>query len=137
MGGGFTGSAKYVASIEKMSGRSYISLDGYGACCGIYVNGKFAGTAFLDGRPLEITEYLEQDMNNVVLELVGTLRNMLGPHHHFKGEVEYTGVHTFTGEYGNGAIEDLSSVEFPDAVWTDCYGFVRFGLKRVTFINKN
>ncbi len=132
----YAGNAKYETTLEKEDGRSFISAEGYGACCGVSVNGRFAGTVFLQGEPLEITEYLSEGTNLVALELAGTLRNMLGPHHHFKGEVEYTGVHTFTGEYGNGAIEDLSSAEAPDAVWTDRYGFVRFGLEKVIYINK-
>ena len=61
---------------------------------------------------------------------------MMGPFHHISKEPEYTGVHTFTGEYGNGAVEDLSSYGITENIWTDIYHVRRFGLNKVIFKNK-
>lgn len=133
----YTGNALYETRFTYSGGRVYLRAAEYaGAAVGIYVNGAYAGTSFYGGNTTDITAYLHRGENDIRLELLGTLRNMLGPHHHFKGEPEFTGVHTFTGEYGNGAIEDLSSREAPDSVWTDKYACIRFGLGKVEFIEK-
>lgn len=133
----YAGNAVYRARVKKREGRTWLRLNDYdGACAEISVNGRKAGTVFLADDETELTGFLTEEENTVSVTLFGTLRNMLGPHHHFKGEVEYTGIHTFTGEYGNGAVEDLSGAERPGSAWTDSYGFVRFGLNEATLINR-
>ena len=131
----YCGNALYETDVHYGGGRAFLELYPYGgAAVRLRVNGREAGCSFYGGNVTEITEFLHIGENRLELELMGTLRNMLGPHHHFKGEPEFTGVHTFTGEYGNGAVEDLSSREAPNAVWTDKYACIRFGLQKVKLI---
>lgn len=132
----YAGNATYRAKIARKPGRMWLKPEYDGTCAEIFVNGKSAGTAFLSEQAAEITEYLHEGENEVEITVYGNLRNMLGPHHHYNGEVEYTGVHTFTGEYGNGAVEDLSSAEQPENVWSDTYSFVRLGLNKLYEIHK-
>lgn len=133
----YAGNAVYEFTTEKDDGEIYVIPQRYyGACVSVEVNGEYAGTVFVPDDRLNITSYLKKGNNSVKMTLFGTLRNMLGPHHHFKGEPEYVGVHTFTGEYGNGAVEDLSAAESPDKVWTERYGVIRFGLEKIKILNK-
>lgn len=133
----YAGNAEYEFSFEKEAGKTFLRMEKYaGAAAAVLVNGKKAGLVFLPDDMMELTPYLGEGKNTVRIILLGTLRNLLGPHHHFKGEPEYTGVHTFTGEYGNGAIEDLSGEEAPDAVWTDSYNFIPFGIYRMKLIHQ-
>ena len=64
--------------------------------------------------------------NQVEVLLLGTNRNLLGPHHHMKGENNYVGPNTFKGIYG---YED--KIVNPDitqeTTWTQRYSFVPFG----------
>ena len=117
---------------EKIS----LHLEYDGTIAKIIVNGENAGTDFLAGEDTDITPYLKNGKNELQIKIFGSIRNLMGPHHHGKGEPEYTGVHTFTGEYGNGAVEDLSAEEMPDAVWNDSYAFIRLGLNKVKLIYK-
>ena len=52
----------------------------------------------------------------IEIELVGTLRNLLGPHHITGGDVEWTGPAQFRDK----------------SLWTDDYILVPFGLDTVT-----
>jgi len=128
----YPNNAEYVGEFDYECGKAYLSLDYFGTAVGIEVNGKKVGVDYLSGENKEITEYLVKGKNALKLTLFGSIRNLLGPHHHSKGEPEYTGVHTFTGEYGNGAVEDLCSEENPNGVWNDSYAFAKLGITSVT-----
>lgn len=128
--------AEYSCDILYEGGRAFLNIDYDGTAVVIYVNGKKVAVDYLAGENKEITQYLKKGTNDIKLTLLGSIRNLLGPHHHCKGEPEYTGVHSFTGEFGNGAVEDASAEEMPDKVWNDAYAFIRFGLNEITYINK-
>lgn len=133
----YAGNADYEMHVTKRAGKNILHLEKYyGAAAKVSINGERVGLVFLQDGTIDLTPFLKDGGNIVTVTVLGTLRNMLGPHHHFKGDTEYTGIHTYTGEYGNGAIEDLSSEEAPDKVWTDTYGFIRFGLEKVSLINQ-
>lgn len=130
----YPGNAEYCGEFEWTGGRVYLRLRYSGTAVAVRVNGRAAGTDFLAGEEVELTPFLVRGKNVLEMTLYGSIRNLLGPHHHCKGEPEYTGVHTFTGEYGNGAVEDLTVEEMPDRVWNDSYAFIRFGVDEAILI---
>lgn len=72
----------------------------------------------------DITAYLQPGVNEIVLVLTGSCRNLLGPHHHIKGEVYKVGPDSYRDKPG-WTDKDLK----PDIhVYQDRYCFVRFGL---------
>ncbi|MNP45163.1 hypothetical protein D3C76_1390630 [compost metagenome] len=73
----------------------------------------------------DITPYLRQGMNTITLELVNSCRNLLGPHHHIKGEVYKIGPDSFKDKPG-WTDKDIAP---GTCIYTDRYTFVRFGLQ--------
>ena len=82
----------------------------------VRVNGGHAGTVAWPPHCVEISEGLKAGENVVEIELVGTLRNLLGPHHRAGGDLAWTGPNDF---------RDKSR-------WTDDYTLVPFGFGGVT-----
>jgi hypothetical protein len=52
-----------------------------GTVAAVRVNGKPAGIVFSEPNTLDVTQYLKKGMNRVEVEVVGSLKNLLGPHH--------------------------------------------------------
>lgn len=74
-----------------------------------------------------ITPALKEGENEVELTLYGSNRNLLGPHHHIKGEPCFTGPSTFLGKRG---YEDFVSADITeDNTWTNDYSFVKTGIR--------
>lgn len=132
----YADNVEYSSEIEFDGQKTFLNIDYDGTAVCIEVNGNNVAVDYLAGEDKEITKYLKEGKNQIKLTLTGSIRNLLGPHHHCKGEPEYTGVHSFTGEFGNGAVEDSSAEEMPDKVWNDSYSFIRLGINKVTLINK-
>jgi hypothetical protein len=55
--------------------------DWYGSVAKVVVNGKLAG--FIDAPPwdCDVTKWVKRGQNEVVVTVIGTLKNTLGPHH--------------------------------------------------------
>ena len=61
--------------------------------------------------------------------LYSSNRNMLGPHHHVSGELDFVGTSSFKGEKG---WEDFVNCEVVDEVtWLDRYSFCPLQLGKV------
>ncbi len=92
------------------------------AVCNVRVNGQSVGTVAWPPHCIEVTSALRggegdgRRPNEIEIELVGTLRNLLGPHHRAGGDREWTGPRDF---------RDKSR-------WTDDYVLVPFGFDGVT-----
>ena len=100
--------------VSPNGGAAALALDGLDATVTIArVNGKEAGTLVWRPHELDISSLLVEGENTLELELVGTLHNLLGPHHHRDGEVLAVSPATFS-DWLN---------------WTDDYTFVRFGVE--------
>ena len=94
-------------------------IDGLAATVAdVWVNDENVGQIIWAPHELEIGPYLRDGRNRIRIELVNTLRNLLGPHHHRDGELLGVGPHSFADE----------------ANWTDIYQFVPFGMSDVRIV---
>ncbi len=91
-----------------------------------FVNGKDAGARAWRPYRFDVTELLRPGQNEVTLELFGSCRNLLGPHHHWRGEVLYTGP-----AFGFTKSAEEHEPEVPENTWVDRYCFIQFGLAGV------
>ncbi len=68
--------------VDKVAGRYLVNLPNwYGSVAEVAVNGKPAG--FIDAPPWEcdVTGWVKRGSNNIQVTVIGTLKNLLGPHH--------------------------------------------------------
>ncbi len=87
------------------------------------VNGLDVRTFLWEPYEADITSFLRMGTNTVELELVGSCRNLLGPHHHIKGEVYKVGPDSFKDKPG----WTDSDLDKNTCIYTERYTFVRFG----------
>jgi hypothetical protein len=90
----------------------------------VRVNGAAAGAIAWPPYELEITPHVREGDNQLAVELVATLRNLLGPHHRPEGEPDQC----WNRDYVLRP-EWLADPETLAAHWTDDYIFLRFGLR--------
>lgn len=82
---------------------------------------------------VDITKLLKEGENSVEIELVNSLRNLLGPHHHANGELKEVGPESFSGNpvWPNNGGEynwyDLRK-DGDATLWRDDYCLIPFGL---------
>ena len=79
----------------------------------VKINGKEVGVICWPPHRVKLSGSLQKGSNRVEIELVTSLRNLLGPHHHVAGELIAVGGSEFTDEEH----------------WTDEYHFVRVGFR--------
>jgi len=89
----------------------------------IIVNGAVAALRGWRPYEVEVGQLLVPGRNDVEVQLTGSCRNLLGPHHHVDGELHAVGPGSFRRQK---SWTDASGT--PEAIWTDSYSFVRFGL---------
>jgi hypothetical protein len=114
--------------VDQIEGN--ILLDIPEPCCvyvKIYVNSKVVDLIFLPPYQVDVTKYLVKGVNKICLEIVGSNRNLLGPHHHVKGEFGFVGPSSFKGIKG---WEDFIHPEVGNSTWVDEYNFVQMGLSK-------
>jgi hypothetical protein len=69
-------------NVENLKGEYFVKLGKWeGSCAEIYVNNKKAGIIAWAPDELNISKYLHKGKNYIRVEVIGTLRNTLGPHH--------------------------------------------------------
>lgn len=96
----------------------------------LLINGVLVRTFLWEPYETDIASYLRPGSNTIELILTGSCRNLLGPHHHIKGEVYKAGPDSFRDKPG-WTDKDLP----PDThVYQQRYAFVRFGLAAVPLI---
>lgn len=91
----------------------------------IRVNGEQAGAIGWPPYELDITSYLREGDNTVEIQLVGSLRNLLGPHHRDSGEPSHTWHVAFTSPPDHNRRQHP---EDPEPAWTEDYLVTRFGI---------
>lgn len=131
----FAGRITVEKNIQLSSEKQEITLD-FGhpraALVKAKVNGKDAGTFLWGAYQCDASNLVQQGNNVVTLTLYASNRNMLGPHHHSKGENYSVGPLSFTGKFSWADRESEAVVITPEMrkqdFWQDAYSFVTFGL---------
>lgn len=95
----------------------------YSGMSKLYVNDKFVKALLWAPYEADITEYLNDGDNKIVIQLFASNRNLLGPHHNICGESYSVGPSTFTDKAGWSEGNETGSI------WADRYCFVKFGLE--------
>lgn len=111
----FTGRVELSQKIhlDQPAPNAMLHLQGpYCAVARVSVNGKAAGLSAWPPYEITLGDLLDTGENTLTIELVSTLRNLLGPHHLRQGDGEEIGPDSFR--------------RTPD--WTDDYVFAPFGL---------
>ncbi|HEY0666735.1 MAG TPA: glycosyl hydrolase [Sphingobacteriaceae bacterium] len=68
--------------IDNLNDQYEVQLASWsGTVAAVKVNGKDAGIIMSDPNALNITKYLKKGTNQIEVEVVGSLKNLLGPHH--------------------------------------------------------
>lgn len=89
----------------------------------VSVNGRFVKTLAWGPYEADITDALRDGENQIELELVGSNRNLLGPHHNNEGECYAVGPETFTAN-----IWENYELRITKPVWDERFCFVKFGI---------
>ncbi len=83
---------------------------------------------------MKITNIIKEGENSVKITLDNTLRSLLGPHHHWDGELIAVGPVSFTGavswpDKGSGEIDWYDvRLKSETGKWRDDYFMVPFGI---------
>lgn len=126
----YAGRATYVQTVtleEPADGeRVVLELPGLEAVLAkVRVNGEPAGEILWPPYEADITERVVEGDNEIEVELVSSLRNLLGPHHRSTGEPTHTWQTAFEFPPDRGR---PSHPEEPQATWTDDYFVLKFGI---------
>jgi hypothetical protein len=108
---------RQTVTLFALRGRAMLEIHNLRAALAhVRVNGQHTGTVAWPPHRVDVTSALRPGDNVIEIELVGTLRNLLGPHHMTGGDLAWT---------GPGQFRDKSR-------WTDDYILVPFGLDGAT-----
>ncbi len=97
----------------------------YAALGEVFLNEHYIGDVLCDPVRFELSSYIRPGENKVSIILYSSNRNLLGPHHHYRGEINFVGPSSFKGAKG---WEDHDYSDTPEDAWKDGYSFVRLGL---------
>jgi hypothetical protein len=112
---------RQTVTLPSLDGRTLLELHNLRAALAhVRVNGQRAGTVAWQPHRVDVTDALKAGENIIEIELVGTLRNLLGPHHLNDGDLAWT---------GPGQFRDKNR-------WTDDYILVPFGLDGATLTTR-
>jgi hypothetical protein len=96
----------------------------------LLINGEDVRTFLWHPYDADISLLLKKGENLIEIEMINSCRNLLGPHHHIKGEVYKIGPASFKDKPG-WTDKDID----PDTcIYLDRYAFVQFGLSTVPII---
>jgi len=110
---------RQIVKLPPLGRRAVLEIhDLHAAVAHVRVNGQHMGAIAWPPHRVDVTGGLRPGENVIEIELVGTLRNLLGPHHLAGGDLSWT---------GPGEFRDKSR-------WTDDTILVPFGFDGVTLI---
>ncbi len=123
----YSGSVKLSSSVEiEKQGNSRIILD-FGkpdaVLTKLIINEKPVKAVLWAPYRVDITDFVVDGTNKIMLQLYGSNRNLLGPHHHVDGEIYRVGPMSFAGKRSW-----VDNDRREGSIWSDRYCFVRFGL---------
>ncbi len=102
--------------LNKVTDKIVLKVENFNAVVArIRINGKQAGDLFLQPYEIDITLFVKGGSNLIEVEIIASLRNLLGPHHHRGGDPASTFPDIFEDEFN----------------WTNDYQFVPFGIGQV------
>ena len=114
-------------------GRYLLKVDSHDAAVAeVSVDGNVLGHFAVEPHEIDITDVILSGKREVQITLFGTLRNLLGPHHHADGELPSVTPNSFLPIFS--ATDDVGAIvqewgqagrRFPD--WRDRYAVVGFG----------
>ena len=100
----------------------------------VKINNIEAGNIGWKPYRIEITDLVRSGINTVELELINSLRNLLGPHHNPLSEEVSTWNYSFSGRSKDG-VEWLKKRDEGNCIsWTDDYSFIPLGIKDVKLV---
>jgi hypothetical protein len=78
----YSGSMRYTTQFDNMGGSRFILSAGplWMVCARVVVNGRTAGLLAFPPYEIDITDYVGKGRNTVVLEVMNSMQNLLGPH---------------------------------------------------------
>jgi hypothetical protein len=109
----------------------YLNVDAFdGAVAEVAIDNRKLG--FLVSHPFELDLKQAQRGQELTITLYGTLRNLLGPHHHLDGELPWVGPEHFGPTYTekdniSAEIERWMNGQSKPHSWLDRYCMVSFG----------
>jgi hypothetical protein len=118
----FAGRAALRQTVElpALAGRAALEIDRLRAAVAhVRVNGQHVGAVAWPPHRVDVTAGLRPGENEIEIELVSTLRNLLGPHHLQGGDLSWTGPGQF----------------YDKRRWTDDYILVPFGFDGVKLVS--
>ncbi|WP_017812993.1 glycosyl hydrolase [Paenibacillus shenyangensis] len=90
----------------------------------LWLNGQEVHTFMWAPYAIEITDYIRTGDNELMIELMSSCRNLLGPHHHVRGELTMVGPDSFKDK------PSWTDGDHPEEhIYTDRYCLTPFGLK--------
>ncbi len=110
---------RQTVTLPPLGGRGVLEIEGLRAALAhVRVNGRDVGTVAWPPHRVDVTPGLRSGENVIEIELVGTLRNLLGPHHLAGGDLSWTGPEEFRDKRR----------------WTDDVILVPFGFEGVRLV---
>ncbi|OKP92567.1 hypothetical protein A3842_01865 [Paenibacillus sp. P3E] len=97
----------------------------------LFINGAEVRTFLWEPYHAEVSSFLHSGCNVIEVELTSSCRNLLGPHHHIKGEVYKVGPDSYKDKPG-WTDKDLDK---DTHVYQARYAFVKFGLAATPLIH--
>lgn len=121
-------------------GDGMLYLDEVNGChCHVRLNGIDCGTLRSAPYCVDVSHALKEGKNVLTLELVNTLRNLLGPYHRPFGEIGTTfgGGYKFPNAAWAGGTPGWYDDRVPDTeTWTESYLLTKLGVKGTRIVRK-
>lgn len=114
----------FEADIKKDGSKVVLKYSQRAAVTKIKVNGKAVRTVCWAPYETDITDYVKDGKNTIVIEAISGNRCLLGPHHHISGETYFPGPSSFT-DVGGWPERELNG----QPIWRDGFCVVTFGIK--------
>ncbi|NOZ48999.1 MAG: hypothetical protein GXP37_02985 [Chloroflexi bacterium] len=97
----FAGRVRLAQTVQLSAMKGKVMLDVeslQAAVAHVRVNDNRVGTMAWPPLQVDVTEALREGENQIEIEVVGTLRNLLGPHHRSGGDPDCTGPYSFSNK---------------------------------------
>jgi len=103
--------------------------------CTVRINDNEEELVCKEKIKINLTDGLEKsnlNQNVLTITLFGSNRNVFGPHHHCKGELDFVGTESFEGKYNWADAFNPEIIE--GSTWIDGYTFIHFGMDSCNLI---